>query len=495
MLSIVYQVVLTVCGLITPRLILTTFGSTYNGVISSANQFIENISILTLGIAGATRIALYKPIAEGNILAVSRIIKANKQFMHKVGMAVIGYTAVLCVVYPLLSHNDLTHLETAALIAIVSIGVFSQYFFGISNQTLLSADQSVYIYYIVQSLTSVVNTLLAVILIRNGASIYIVKLGSALVFFLSPLILNIIVKRKYRLVDHCEPDKTAIKQRGAVAFHSIANIVHEQTDLVLLTLFLDAKFISVYSVYQLVTGKIRRILLTLTNGLEGAFGNMWVKKEYTAIERNFRFFEFLIFASTAVVFSSVGALIIPFVKLYTKNVTDVNYILPLFAALITVTDAVYCLRHPYLILVQATGNYEATKRGALAEAVINIVTSVVLLSLIGLNGVIIGTLIANLFRTIQYALFISKHIIKGSIRGTINQFIWFLAVSVMTIACDLLLTRLIPENGWLGWVLQGIICVCAGMGIAGMMAFLFYRSETKRLMNMFLKMLHKNKSE
>lgn len=56
--GLIYQVIAIICGLITPRLILATFGSTYNGVISSATQFLNMINILTLGITGTTRVAL-----------------------------------------------------------------------------------------------------------------------------------------------------------------------------------------------------------------------------------------------------------------------------------------------------------------------------------------------------------------------------------------------------------------------------------------------------
>ena len=55
--QIAYELVATVCGLILPRLIITAFGSGYNGMVSSITQFLEYISILTLGISGSTRVA------------------------------------------------------------------------------------------------------------------------------------------------------------------------------------------------------------------------------------------------------------------------------------------------------------------------------------------------------------------------------------------------------------------------------------------------------
>ena len=58
--SLLSQIVSIICGLIAPRLILATFGSTYNGVINSATQFLSFISVLNIGISGATRVARYK---------------------------------------------------------------------------------------------------------------------------------------------------------------------------------------------------------------------------------------------------------------------------------------------------------------------------------------------------------------------------------------------------------------------------------------------------
>ena len=285
--SMFYQVVAIICGLITPRLILVTFGSTYNGVIASANQFLNMINILTLGITGATRVQLYKTLANNDTLGTSRIMKATKQYMRKVGLAVIVYAIMLCIIYPLISHNDLSKGENAALIAIVSIGTFAQYFFGISNQTLLRAAQETYVINFINIIKIVLNTICVFILINLNYSIFAVKLGSSLVFLFAPILLEIIVRKKYKLIDDCEPDTAGIKGRTAVAFHSIANLIHDNTDIALLTLFTDAKMISVYTVYYLVIGQIRSLLQIFTSGMEAAFGDMWAKKRIQEFKLKF----------------------------------------------------------------------------------------------------------------------------------------------------------------------------------------------------------------
>lgn len=476
--SMLYQIVAIVCGLITPRLILTTFGSTYNGVVSSATQFLNMISVLTLGITGATRVALYTTLGNKDMLGTSRIMKATKLYMRKVAACIIIYAGVLCVVYPLISRNDLSHIENATLIIIVSIGTFAEYFFGISNTTLLNADQSGYLTYSLNILKTILNTLCVAILIRMGSSIYIVKLGSSIVFLLTPALMEIYVKRKYQLISDCEPDDSGIKGRKAVAYHSIANIIHNNTDVLVLTVFTDAKIISLYTVYYLVVAKIKSLMQVFTSGMEAAFGDMWVKKEIEVMKRNFRAYEYLLFTFTAVVFSCVGTLILPFVSQYTKGVTDINYYRVDVAILFTLSEGMYCIRYPYLTLVQATGNYEATKRGAMFEAASNLLLSVVLVNFIGINGVLIGTLVANLFRTTQYSLFISKHILNRSIMEVIWRFLWVIGCAVLTVPTSLFIQpRLTFLDGWADWALQAVTVFAIAITVAITMSLLFYRKD------------------
>ena len=64
MASIGYEMVAVICGLILPRLILSTFGSSYNGITSSITQFLSCVTLLRAGIGGVTRASLYKPLAD-----------------------------------------------------------------------------------------------------------------------------------------------------------------------------------------------------------------------------------------------------------------------------------------------------------------------------------------------------------------------------------------------------------------------------------------------
>lgn len=488
--SLVYQVIAIICGLITPRLILSQFGSVYNGVIASATQFLNMVSILTLGITGATRVQLYKTLSKHDNLGTSRIMKATQRYMRKVGCAVIGYAFILSIVYPLISNNNLSYVENAAIVMIVSIATFAQYFFGISNMTLLAADQSSYVVDIVNTMKIIANTICVAVLIKIGASIFIVKLGSSIVFLISPWILHIYVSKRYKLTSKCDPDTSGIEGRKAVAFHSIANIIHDNTDIMVLTFFMDAKQISVYTVYYLVIGKIKTLLQVFTSGMEAAFGNMWVKHEMVTLNKVFKAYEHLLFSFTVVVFSCVGMLILPFVSEYTRGITDVVYYRVDFAVLITIAEAAFCIRQPYLLLVYATGNYEATKRGALEEAIINLSLSIILVQFVGINGVVIGTLVANIFRTVQYSIFVSNKILNRSTVLIIKHVVWMLACMGVIIPIVMCLGGFVLASGWIGWLVKAVITFIAAFTITAIFSILFYRDDSMYLINKAIRVLH-----
>ncbi len=488
--SILQQLVAIICGLITPRLILQSFGSTYNGVISSVTQLLSMVSFLTLGFAGALRAELYHTLARGDNTGTSGTMKAAVLYMRKVGFWVIIYAVILVFVYPKISHNSLAAIECALLICFTAVDTFCLYYFGSANYALLIADQRGYIQSLTATVITIANTAVIAYVIHLGGNIFVVKAISAAIYAMTPIGIALYVKKHYKLDPNCEPRKDALRKQNDAAIHSIANIIHDNTDTLVLTLFLDAKLLSVYAVYYAVVGKIKSFVKQAGVGIEAAFGDMWAKKEIDTLRSRFRIYEYFISFFTAIVFSCIGVLILSFVHLYTEKVTDVNYIRPSFALLITFAETAFCIRQPYRSLVHATGMFKETKNAAIVEAVINLVTSVFLVWIIGLNGVVIGTLMANLYRTLAYAKFVSRNILNRALSVALFRMGW----TAFTILASILilnpLLRLTPVQGWLDWILNGGIAFTVSTVIAVAFSGIFYRNDLQAAWRVGKKLLH-----
>ena len=69
-----YEIVSLVCGLISQRLILDSFGSAYNGITQSISQFVSYIELMKAGIGGVTMSALFKPLNDHNYQEMNEIL-------------------------------------------------------------------------------------------------------------------------------------------------------------------------------------------------------------------------------------------------------------------------------------------------------------------------------------------------------------------------------------------------------------------------------------
>ena len=197
--SLIYQVVVVICGIILPKLYMKYFGSELNGLVTSITQFLGFITLLEAGVGNVVQSSLYRPLAQKDDAEISKIIISSNRFFRKIALILAVYVAGLMVFYPFLVSNQYDWVFTATLILIISISSFAQYFFGISYQMLLNADQKGYVRLVLQIVTLILNTVVCGILMSLGFSIHIVKLSTAAIFILRPLGMNLYVKRHFNL--------------------------------------------------------------------------------------------------------------------------------------------------------------------------------------------------------------------------------------------------------------------------------------------------------
>ena len=473
--ALLLELVTIICGFILPRLILSRFGSSYNGITSSITQFLSYIALLKSGIGGVTRASLYKPLHEKDTNAISAIVNATERFMQQIAKIFVVFILVFAALYSFLVSNEFPWLFSFTLVLILGIGTFVQYYFGITYQMLLQADQRQYISSAVQIVTTILNTLVAASLIQMGGSIHVVKFGSAIVFALNPIFINIYVMKKYSIDRKVAPDTKAIAQRWDSFAHQIANFVHGNTDVVILTVFASLSEVSVYTVYAMVVTGVRKLVNTLASGMEAAFGNMLAKKENKVLAKNVELLEFIIYYTSNICFSASIVLIVPFVQVYTSDVTDVNYIRPLFGVLLCIAEMFWCIRIPYQSVVLAAGKFKETRNGAIAEPIINILVSVSLVWKFGLIGVAIGTVVAMAFRTIQYAWYMSKHIIQRSIFIVVKKV--FILACNMALNCFICMRFVADCSSYKQWGLMAIICTLFICLISFVFALIFDRKN------------------
>ena len=156
--SLLLQLTNVISGFIVPRLILGAFGSNVNGLVNSITQFLGVITLLDLGVGAVVQSALYKPLANNDNKTISKIYVSANRFFKKLALILLMYVLILIALYPFLVNKSFGFIYTATLIGAICISSFAQYYFGIVNSILLSADQKGYIQYSAHIIAIIINT-------------------------------------------------------------------------------------------------------------------------------------------------------------------------------------------------------------------------------------------------------------------------------------------------------------------------------------------------
>ena len=479
-MGLLEEFVSIICGLILPRLILSAFGSKYNGLTTSITQFLSCAILLRSGIGGATRAALYKPIANHDKVEFDSIIRATDLYLKKIGFVLLGLIICFATIYPFFVSDEFEYFFTFSLFVIIGLSSFAQTFFGITYLIVLQADQKIWVSTLSRSVCLILNVIIAAFLIRLHCSIHMVKLGSAAVFVAYPVVLSVYVKKHYQINAHAKPNNAAIAQRWDALWQQVSDFVSNNTGVMILTVFSNMLEVSVYSIYNIIINGIKKTVQSFSNGLEAAFGNMIAKNEERALRQNFGVIETLVYDMSTIVCVSATILILDFVKLYTHNVTDVDYIRPTFACTIILAQYFNGVRIPYQLVVQAAGHYKQTKKAAILEPIINITVSVLLVIKFGLVGVAIGTFVATLFRTIQYSYYMSHVLIKRNALIVAHRVLLSFAEAGLIIVVFNALP-LPPAQDFTIWVVRACVCVVISVVIVSSGSFLFFRNDVKNL--------------
>lgn len=478
------QLTVVICGFVLPRYMLLYFGSSLNGLVSSISHFLNFITFLEMGVGAVVQSNLYAPLADKCSTKISEIFLASERFFRRIAFIFIGYIVVLLFVFPNLINNEYSWFFTASLIVIISISLFAQYYFGISYQLLLNADQKSYIQNTVGIIAVVLNTVFCIVLMQKGKSIHVVKLVSALVYLIQPIFLASYVKKNYLLDRKVKIVGEPIKQKWNGFSQHLASIVCNNVDVVVLTLFSTLTNVSIYSVYYSVTNGVTQIILTGAMGLESLFGSMLARKEKDKLLVTFEAAEWTIHFCATVLYTIMAVLIIPFVRVYTAGITDANYIVPGFGIMLALAYGCMCIRIPYFRMIKAAGHYKQTEKGAYVSVFINIALSVVLVFPFGLSGIAFGTLAALLYHTCYFVNYLRKNIICRSIK----HFARYMILDVLTGFLGFVLEKRIEigELSYYAWFIMAIKVSIVTVVIAGLIQILLNRKATKEVVKLML---------
>lgn len=475
--ALIMQIVIMVVGLILPRLYLEAYGSEINGLVTSITQFISFFTLVEAGLSSAGINALFKPLSENDTHKTNRVLKAIRNFYLYVGLIFTGLVFGLALLYPLfVSANGFNYIGLAVLVFVLGLSGVIDFFTLSKYRCLLTADERYYVVANATTISYIVNLIIVAAAVKLNLPITIVRVLALTLYVLRSVIINVYVSKKYKYVNFkVEADNASLNKRWDATILQVLALVQNAMPIVLLTIFTSLNIVSVYSVYNLVASSIISLLMVTTNGVSATFGKIIASKDNEGLKGMFKLYETLFLTATAIIYSCMMIMYIPFVKLYTAGITDVEYIYPLTALLFVINGVTYNIKTPVGVLIGAAGVFKETKLATIIQTGIALLLSLILVPFFGINGVLVGLIASNVYRDVDLIIFMSKNVTKIPYLESFKRV--FICIIILVISCLPLLKITIVAASFIEWVLYAVLAVVWSTVVAIIVNVVLNRKE------------------
>ena len=463
--SIVKFAVQLVLQFVLRTVLIYTLGAKYLGVNGLFTNIFSLLNLAELGIGSAIVFSMYKPIAEGNTEQVKALNNLYKKLYFVIALVVGVLGAAITPFLPYLITGDTTGLEVNIYIvyllflANTLVGYFSAH-----KRSLLFAFQRNDVENKVKSGTLIVSTVLqivALLLFRNFYAYVILMVVGTL---LDCILVQVFANKLYPEINgKAEPLNPVIKKEitknvAAMSMHKIGYAVVFSTDNILISALVSYIVLGYYSNYVLITESISTFISLLITALQASVGNYMATQSNKEVHTFYKKSNFALSWLIGFCTISLICLFQPFMYIWTGNM---EYILPnLSVLLIVISFYLRKMRTNTIMFRDCAGLMWKDRWSPIAEAAINLGASIVLAKFMGLNGIILGTIISTVVAPLWVEPFVLyKHYFKKSVWRYFGKYAFYTVVTVGAGALTYWLCSLLPFAG-IGWfVLKCGICL------------------------------------
>ncbi len=383
------------------KIFLDELGPEVLGLNTTAMNLLQFLNIAELGVGAAVSYSLYSPLSKRNFNEVNEIISVLGYLYSRIGLIVLFAGLLLMGAFPLIFADiNLPNWYPYATFGVLFLSSLSSYFFNYQQVLFISDQKEFKLNYVLQGvkLIKVSLQLLSIVFLNNGyfwwifwdiVSIGIIILGLKKSLNKEfPWLKTDIDKGKNLTAKYSQ---IVLKTKQLFA-HKIAGFALSEVTPLIIFAYTSLSFIALYGNYLLMIAGITALVGAAFNSVNASIGNLVSENDQKKIENVFEEL-FTIRFLFAVICCYSGYKLIPVFVTYWLGS---NYILDdsIFSLMILLMF-INLTRLTVDSFINAYGLFNDVA-APIIEFCINILLSIILGSLLGVKGVLIGVLISNI---------------------------------------------------------------------------------------------------
>ena len=277
-----------------------------------------------------------------------------------------------------------------------------------------------------------------------------------------------------------EERRDIFKNVKAMLMHKIGNVVVNNTDNLLISSFVGVVTAGIYSNYYLIIGSVRQVLDQAMLGVAASVGNLGVTEEK---EKVGQIFDRLFFIGYWL-FGFAGICLLELLNPFVELAFGERYLFRKEIVLILcINFCINGMRRAVLIFKESMGLFWYDRYKAVAEAVLNLVISVLMVTKFGVAGIFAGTFCSTVLTSVWVEPYvIYKYRLEKPVTEFFTKYVGYLGVMAVVWGITEYFCRFISGQVFLVLICRLGICLI----VPNILLWLIYRRtvEWKELWNL-----------
>lgn len=473
------QVTLTLLRFVSRTVFIYVLGAEYLGIGGLFSNILTLLALSELGVGSAIIFKLYKPMALHDKRRVKMLVKFFRKAYTAIGFAFLTLGLLMIPLLPMLikNYNRLDELGINApfIFFLYLMQSVSTYLFSAYRTVVIKTAQKRYILNMVGFIFNVltVGVQIAILLCPIG---FLSDKPTKFMFYVGVVIIlgifqnwtcAFIATKMYPWAFKKEKESLSweeqwgiVKDCAALMVYKVNGVVLKATDNLVISYFLGLHWVGLYSNYFLIYLTINQFVRHFHSGVKESMGNAYAKE---SIEKNYFIFEMMNYLTILLKGTACVGITICSNELIDLWVGE-KYIIPQpLPLLLGIESLFYGLKVNLGQARNISGAFRQAWYRPLMGIVINLGVSILLCYKIGICGVIIGTITADVLTNFLIDPFIiHKYSYKGFKPASYyykKNLIYMLILAVVGVADYLLCRVLVTGLPVVDLVIHALICL------------------------------------
>lgn len=392
-----YQIVLLFIQFITRIIILRYIGIEMVGISSTLSSILATLSLTELGFQTAIVYFLYEPLHNDNKEKISQLMVILRKVYIIIGIIFLLFSIGLIPILNLLMKGVAINKQVIEIHILLSLNNAMTYFVAY-KRALLYADQKEYITKIFDLIFNFLFGVLGIaiiVLFNNYVMFLVIQIFQVLTCNIS---LHIYTSKKY-LLHKSKFDwklfKQILKEVKNIFWEKVAGYVYGATDNLIISGFLGTIYVGYISNYNVLINAIKQFVNAIFNSMTPVIGKMLLDGDISEkAEEKFITYSYIRYFLASVIILPWIFFINYIVKVFFGSQYIMEQVIIYLMAADLYIHIVYSGNCEY---INAAGLFKEDKIIAFMGAIINIIISLIGALKCGIEGVLLGTVISQVF--------------------------------------------------------------------------------------------------